>query len=195
MGKIKIKEVIVTEGKYDRIKLENIFDTVIITTDGFDIYKNKKKLELIRRLAQNNGVVVMTDSDAAGFKIRNHLIQCFGDISVKNVYIPEIKGKERRKQKASKEGLLGVEGIDDSIIIDAVMKQTRPCNKSSDAITKTDFYNYGLTGHNNSTDMRAIISKSLDLPVKISANKLLEVVNALYSKDEFEQFILKINDE
>ena len=113
--KIKIKEAIIVEGKYDKIKISRLFDTLIIATNGFDIYKNKSKLNLLKQVAEKNGVIILTDSDSAGFRIRNHIRNCLGDIPVKNAYIPEIEGKEKRKDTPSKEGFLGVEGVDDEL--------------------------------------------------------------------------------
>lgn len=189
MDKIRIKEAIVVEGKYDCIKLNSIFDTMIIPTNGFDIYKNKKNLELIKSVAKTKGIIILTDSDSAGMKIRNHLKNCLGEISVKNVYLPEIKGKERRKDAPGKEGLLGVEGIDSAIIADAVMKQAVVWTEKKESITKVDFFDLGLSGSAESSILRAKLCKKLNVPSKMSANKLLELVNVLYEKEEFQQLI------
>lgn len=189
MEKIKIKEAIVVEGKYDKIKLDNIFDTAIITTNGFDIYRNKKRLEMIKLVARQNGVIVLTDSDSAGFRIRSYIKSCFGDMPVKNAYIPEIEGKEKRKESASKEGLLGVEGISDQIIIDAVMQVACPSEKDGQKLTKADFYRLGLTGGTESSNLRAKVCKKLGLPVKMSANRLLEMVNVIYTAEDFEELM------
>ncbi len=183
--KIKIKEAIVVEGKYDQIKLSRLFDTLIIPTNGFDIYKNKNKLNMLKQVAKKNGIIILTDSDSAGFRIRNHIRNCLGDIPVKNVYIPEVKGKEKRKESPSKEGLLGVEGISDEVIVQAVMSQTQKVEESVDKITKTDFYELGLTGGADSAEKRAELCKKLDLPVKISSNQLISVLNNLYTREEF----------
>ena len=192
MEKIKIKEAIVVEGKYDKIKLDNIFDTAIITTNGFDIYRNKKRLEMIKLVARQNGVIVLTDSDSAGFRIRSYIKNCFGDIPVKNAYIPEIEGKEKRKESASKEGLLGVEGISDRIIIEAVMQVANPRTDCGKHLTKADFYRLGLTGGEESSLLRAKVCKKLGLPAKMSANRLLEMVNVICSAEEFECIIEKL---
>lgn len=187
--KIKIKEAIVVEGKYDKIKLSRLFDTLIIPTNGFDIYKNKTKLNMLRQVAEKNGIIILTDSDSAGFRIRNHIRNCLGDVPVKNAYIPEVEGKEKRKDTPSKEGFLGVEGIDDNVIIEAVMSQTQQVEKSDDKITKTDFYELGLTGGADSAQKRAMLCKRLGLPVKISANQLISALNNLYTKEEFLEII------
>lgn len=183
--KIKISEAIVVEGKYDLIKLSRLFDTLIIPTNGFDIYKNKNKLNMLRQVAEKNGIIILTDSDSAGFRIRNHIRNCLGDIPVKNAYIPEVEGKEKRKDSPSKEGFLGVEGIDDAVIIEAVMSQTQQVEKSDDKITKTDFFELGLTGGADSSQKRAKLCKKLGLPVKISANQLISALNNLYTREDF----------
>lgn len=185
MHKLKINEAIVVEGKYDKIKLSRLFDTLIIPTNGFDIYKNKTKLNMLRQVAEKNGIIILTDSDSAGFRIRNHIRNCLGDIPIKNAYIPEVEGKEKRKDSPSKEGFLGVEGIDDNVIIEAVMSQTQQVEKSDDKITKTDFYELGLTGGADSAQKRAKLCKKLGLPVKISANQLISALNNLYTREDF----------
>ena len=185
MEKLKIKEAIVVEGKYDQIKLSRLFDTLIIPTNGFDIYKNKSKLNMLKQVAQKSGIIILTDSDSAGFRIRNHIRNCIGDVSVKNAYIPEIEGKEKRKDTPSKEGFLGVEGISDEIIINAVMSQTQQIEQTGEKITKTDFFELGLTGGAESGQKRAKLCKKMGLPVKISANQLISALNNIYSKEEF----------
>lgn len=184
-SKLKIKEAIIVEGKYDQIKLSRLFDTLIIPTNGFDIYKNKNKLNMLRQVAEKNGIIILTDSDSAGFRIRNHIRNCLGDIPVKNAYIPEVEGKERRKDAPSKEGFLGVEGIADDIIINAVMSQTQQVEDKGEKITKADFYELGLTGGADSSEKRAKLCKKLGLPVKIPTNQLISALNNLYTKKEF----------
>ena len=183
--KLKIKEAIVVEGKYDLIKISRLFDTLIIPTNGFDIYKNKSKLNMLKTVAQKSGIIILTDSDSAGFRIRNHIRNCIGDVSVKNAYIPEIEGKEKRKDTPSKEGFLGVEGISDEIIVNAVMSQTQQIDQAGEKITKTDFFELGLTGGAESGQKRAKLCKKMGLPVKISANQLISALNNIYSKEEF----------
>ena len=186
MDKIKISEAIIVEGKYDKIKLSRLFDTLIIPTNGFDIYKNKNRFNMLKQVAEKNGVIILTDSDSAGFRIRTHIRQCLGDVNVKNAYIPEVEGKEKRKDAPSKEGYLGVEGIDDQLIIQAVMSQTQQdTSDKGPEITKTDFFDLGLTGGADSSKLRADLCKKLGLPVKISANQLISTLNNLYSRDEF----------
>lgn len=189
MNKIKISEAIVVEGKYDKIKLSRLFDTLIIPTNGFDIYKNKNKLNMLKRIGEKNGIIILTDSDSAGFRIRNHLRSCLGDVSVKNAYVPEIEGKEKRKDQPSKEGLLGVEGISDEMIVQSIMSQTQQVEKADDKITKIHFFELGLTGCTDSAEKRARLCKKLGLPVKISANQLISTLNSLYTKEEFYELI------
>ena len=193
-SKLKIKEAIIVEGKYDQIKLSRLFDTLIIPTNGFDIYKNKSKLNMLKQVAEKNGIIILTDSDSAGFRIRNHIRNCLGDISVKNAYIPEIEGKEKRKDAPSKEGFLGVEGMDDEIIIEAVMSQTQQINVLGEKITKADFYELGLTGCADSGEKRAKLCKKPGLPVKISTNQLISVLNNLYTREELENIVKRIDN-
>lgn len=183
--KLKIKEAIVVEGKYDLIKISRLFDTLIIPTNGFDIYKNKSKLNMLKTVAQKSGIIILTDSDSAGFRIRNHIRNCLGDVVVKNAYIPEIEGKEKRKDAPSREGFLGVEGISDEIIVNAVMSQTQQVEQSGEKITKTDFFELGLTGGADSSEKRAKICKKTGLPIKISANQLISALNNIYTREEF----------
>ena len=145
---LKIKEVIIVEGNYDKSKLENIVDGVIVVTDGFMIYKDKKKCEMLKALAQKNGAVIFTDSDSAGFRIRNYLKNILKGCKVRHAYIPDIKGKEKRKNHHSKEGFLGVEGVSDEIILKSLENAGFELNETIDEkkVTKADLYSDGLTG-------------------------------------------------
>jgi len=185
-----IKECIVVEGVYDKIKLSQIVDGVIFVTNGFAIFNNKKELETIKTFAEKCGIVILTDSDAAGFKIRNYIKQAMPAGSVKHAYIPEIPGKERRKNKPGKEGILGVEGISDEIITDALKKSGCEINGVSELrehipVTKTDLFVMGLSGGANSSGKRAELCRLLNLPGKISANMLLDSINAIMTREEF----------
>lgn len=186
---IKIKEAIVVEGTYDKIKLSNIFDTLIVTTDGFDIFKNQSKVNLIKKLAKKDGIIILTDSDRAGFVIRNYVKNFAKDGCVKHAYIPEVVGKEKRKSAPSKEGFLGVEGICDDIIITAVEKCATQSTKDERLITKADLFSDGLSGGENSFKYRKILTKELDLPKRISANMLLDVLNSLFTYEEYKEKI------
>ena len=154
---IKINEVIVVEGKYDKIKLSSIVDGLIIETDGFGIYNDREKLELLRKLAPVRGVLILTDSDAAGFQIRSYLNGCLPKGTVKHAYIPDIYGKEKRKDHVSKEGKLGVEGIDAGLIIKALEAAGVSAISTDDEkrrISKTDLFELGLTGGTDSAERR-----------------------------------------
>ena len=196
-GKIHINQPIIVEGKYDKIKLESLVDGLIITTDGFRIYKDKEKLSLIRAFAMNGGVIVLTDSDGAGFQIRNHLKSCMGNGKITNIYIPDIFGKEKRKEKPSKEGKLGVEGIDAEILRKAfleagVLSDSEP---KEPWLTKADLLDDGLTGGENSTLLRKKLAAELSLPEHISVNALIEVLNRLYDRECYENAMIKIKGE
>lgn len=190
---IKIKEAIIVEGKYDKIKLENIIDGLIIPTNGFGIFNDKERQFLIRRLAKERGLLILTDSDAAGFVIRNFLKGCVSSDYIKHAYIPDVFGKEKRKSHASKEGKLGVEGIDEQLILKAIVQSGVEYETTSNIlkthqqqITKMDFYIYGLSGTENAAQNREILKKHLKLPTYMSANALLQTINYLMTKEEFE---------
>ena len=193
---IKIKEAIVVEGKYDKIKLSGIVDTVIIETDGFGIFKDKEKQKLIRFLAEKRGIIILTDSDSAGFKIRSFIQNITKCENIKNVFIPDVYGKEKRKTEASKEGKLGVEGIKKEIIIEALEKAGVFCdeNKSATAreITHTDFYEDGITGGENSSAIRKSLAKELDLPERISSSSLLKLINSYMTYEEYKESIGRV---
>lgn len=187
----KIREVIIVEGRYDKNTVSQAVDAVIIETNGFGIFSNKEKETLIRKLADKRGIIVFTDSDGAGFVIRNHLKGMLPKGTVKHAYIPDIYGKEKRKSSPSKEGKLGVEGMDKNIIVNALIRagatfeDEHATAVNSEPITKADFYELGLSGKPGSEEMRRATAKKLSLPERISANALLDVVNALYSREEF----------
>ena len=151
---IKLDKPVIVEGKYDKITLENIVDTLIITTDGFGIFKNKEKCDLIRCLAKKNGLIIMTDSDSAGAVIRSYIKKIASDCEIINVYVPELSGKEKRKDKPSKSGLLGVEGMTPEIIENALKKSGVFSVKTEERrkITKADMYAFGLSGREDSKE-------------------------------------------
>lgn len=195
---IKIKEAIIVEGKYDKIKLSNFIDGLIITTDGFGVFKNKEKQALIRHLAQTRGLLVLTDSDGAGFVIRNFLKGTVPSDKIKNAYIPDIFGKEKRKDKPSKEGKLGVEGVSEKILCDAIAKSGAECELSDDyvksekEITKADLFEYGLTGTPNASVNREKLKQALNLPHNMTSNSILDVINCIMTKNEFISLCEKI---
>lgn len=192
MEKIKVQEVIVVEGKYDLNTLKQLIDGIVITTEGFGIFHNSEKMELIRRMGENRGVIVLTDSDGAGFVIRNHLKSCLPKNLVKHAYIPDVYGKESRKKTRSKEGKLGVEGMRPEVLKQALVKAGATINDETKAcggtLTKADLYALGLSGTPNSASNRKALIHALELPEKLSPNALLDVLNAMYDKEHFIEF-------
>ena len=186
---IKLRQAVIVEGKYDKITLENIIDATIITTNGFAIFKDKEKRDFIRLLAERCGIIVITDSDSAGALIRSHLKQICPENTITNVYIPQLSGKEKRKDKPSKQGLLGVEGMSQQVIVDALLRSgitgDNVIKKSDKKITKTDFFTLGLSGNKNSSHLRDSLAEYLKLPKGVSANAFLDCVNAVYEYNEF----------
>ena len=185
-----VKEVIVVEGRYDKNTLSQIVDAVIIETSGFGIFNDAQKQKLLRTMAQARGLVVLTDSDGAGFVIRNFIKGCVDPACVKHAYIPDVYGKERRKAAPSKEGKLGVEGMRPQVILDALIRagatvDERSAAESAARITKADMYKCGLSGGTGSREKRAALIKRLDLPEKLSADALLDVLNAIMTREEF----------
>lgn len=185
-----VLETIIVEGRYDVNTLSQCVDAHIIETSGFGIFNNKEKRRLIERLAEKNGIIVLTDSDGAGLVIRNH-IASFARGRVKHAYIPEIEGKERRKSSASKAGFLGVEGMPPDVIINALRRAgatfTDEPERHSAGITKQDMYAMGLSGGEKSAEKREAIAKKLDLPKDMSANAFLAAVNMIFTREEFEK--------
>lgn len=193
---IKIEQAIIVEGKYDKIKISSIIDAVVIVTNGFGIFKDREKLELIRFYAENTGIIILTDSDRAGFVIRNHIKGAVKNGKIYNVYIPDIMGKERRKVKPSAEGKLGVEGIEKDIILKAFENAgilASECEKDeSQRITKTDLYMLGLSGGQNSAELRRTLLKYLKLPSLLTANSMLEVLNTMMNRSRLEEIMSEI---
>ena len=190
---IKINEAVIVEGKYDKIKLSAVLDTVIIETDGFAIFKDKEKQRLIRFLAEKRGIIIMTDSDSAGFKIRSFINGITKSDNIKNVYMPDVYGKEKRKTEASKEGKLGVEGMKTEVIMSALEKAGVLCAENSKTesreITRTDFFEDGISGRDNSSEIRKALAKELDLPERISASSLLKIINTYLTYDEYKDAV------
>lgn len=192
---IKINEAIAVEGNYDKIKLSQLVDTTIVVLDGFMIYKDKPKQNMLKKLADKCGLIIFTDSDAAGFRIRTYLKNVLAGKNVKHAYIPDIKGKEKRKAKPSKEGFLGVEGMSDEIILKALAEVSSAAEKSdisaemTKRVTKADLFADGFSGGANSHDARKQLTKILGLPSRISANMLIDVINSLYTYDEYKMIV------
>ncbi|MDO4974293.1 MAG: DUF4093 domain-containing protein [Eubacteriales bacterium] len=186
----KIREVIVVEGRYDKNALSQVVDAVILETAGFGIFKDRQKQKLLRTLAETRGLIVLTDPDGAGFVIRNFLKGCTDPSRVKHAYVPDIPGKERRKSSPSKEGKLGVEGMRPALLLEALRRAGASFEEAEAAperepITKADLYARGLSGGEGSAEKRRELLKKLDLPERLTANGLLDVLNALMSREEF----------
>lgn len=187
---IHIKEVIVVEGKYDKERLRKITDAPIICTHGFELYRSKRIIDSIRQMAKTRGVLILTDSDGAGFRIRNYIKQCVGDSGeVKHAYIPSVKGKEKRKDKPGAEGILGVEGIDEKTLEGIIKKATEVTEaEPMISVTKAQFYADGFSGRADSAEKRAALARALSLPPRISANALLEMINKVCGAEEYEEY-------
>lgn len=195
---IRIRQAIIVEGKYDKIKLSSLVDAVILETNGFRIFKDAEKMALIRYYAETTGVILLTDADRAGFKIRNYIKGSVKNGKVYQVYTPDIYGKERRKLQPSAEGKLGVEGIAPDILLNAFAKAGIAAEEQSthaDPITKQDFYELGLSGGAWSSIMRRELQKRLGLPSLLSSNALLEVLNHMMTKSELEAHLDALCEE
>ena len=187
----KIREVIVVEGRYDKNTLSQVVDATVVTLGGFSVFNDKEKLAFLRRLAEKQGLIVLTDSDGAGFVIRNYLKGALPKDKVKQAYIPDVHGKERRKRHAGKEGKLGVEGMRPEVLLEALRRagatfldEAEEPAPAKEPITKADLFVWGLTGGTDSAARRQALLKRLDLPEHLTANGLLEALNLLYSRDE-----------
>lgn len=207
--KLRLKETVIVEGRYDRIRLSELIESPMIETGGFRVFKDKEKQALIRAVAERRGILVMTDVDSAGFVIRNFLRGIVPREQILHAYIPTVAGKEKRKQEPSKEGILGVEGIEREALIEAIRKsgahilssyheESKAMRRSlplsvpspSSEITKLDFFDYGLSGCANAAEHRVEVLTSLGLPTYLSTNAMIAALNCLFTKDEFEQYLL-----
>lgn len=191
MDKLKLRQAIVVEGKYDQNTLRQIVDTAIFTTNGFADMKDPALLRLLRQAAQTTGLIILTDSDGAGFLIRNTLKSALPETGVLHAYIPDLPGKEKRKAAPGKEGLLGVEGMTPEILLKALRNAGAEFADGSTPpparvpITKQDLFALGLSGGPESAKKRAALLKALSLPAHMSANALLQALNVLFSREEF----------
>lgn len=190
---VKIREAIVVEGRYDKNTLSQIVDAPIFETGGFQIHKDKAQLELLRKVAEKRGLIVFTDSDGAGFVIRNYLKGAIDPKYLKHAYIPDIYGKEKRKTAPGKEGKLGVEGMTPDIILQALRRAGATFEEGSAAqsggITKQDMMDLGLSGGKDSSALRQKLMQRLQLPEHMSANALLQALNLLYTKEELQEIL------
>ncbi len=189
---LRIQEAIVVEGRYDKNTLSQVVDTVILETGGFGVFRNQELVALLRRLAEERGLIVLTDSDGAGFLIRGHLKSALPPDKVKHAYIPDVPGKERRKRAPGKEGKLGVEGMSPAVLEEVLrragatfLEEPPGGSPPRTAITKADLYLLGLTGTPDSARRRAALLRHLDLPEHLSTNALLPVLNVLYDRAAF----------
>ncbi len=194
---VKIKQAIVVEGRYDKNTLSQVVDATILETNGFGIMKDKEQLSVLRRVAKVKGLIVFTDSDGAGFVIRNFLKGAIEPQYLLHAYIPDVYGKERRKRTAGREGKLGVEGMSPEVIVRALQRagatvvgeeEYTPANK----ITKQDLMELGLSGSAGSAEKRKKLLKELELPEHMSSNAMLQVLNLLYNKEELLQILLQL---
>ena len=193
---LKTDKVIVVEGKYDAIRLANIVDAAILRTEGFGVFKDKEKQELLRTLGEKRGLLVLTDGDSAGMLVRNYIRNIVPAEQITDVYVPDLYGKEKRKDKPSKEGKLGVEGIPDDILIEALKKagvteegDVRPAVSNERLITRMDFYRDGLAGGPNSKAKRLALQSALGLPERMTGKQLLRIINMMVSYDEYRALV------
>ena len=191
---IRIREAIVVEGRYDKAALSAVADTVILETGGFGVFSDREKLELLRRLAEKRGLVILTDSDGGGFLIRNFLRGAIDPRLVKHAYIPDVYGKERRKRRAGKEGKLGVEGMSAETLADCLRRAGVTPEGEDEAppgaaLTKAEMYALGLTGRPDSAARRAALKRALALPEKLSTNALMDVLNVLVTRQELDDIL------
>lgn len=196
---VKIREAIVVEGRYDKNTLSQIVDAPILETGGFGIFKDKQQIGLLRRVAESRGLIVFTDSDGAGFVIRNHIKSCIDGKYLKHAYIPDVAGKERRKTAPGKEGKLGVEGMGPEIILEALRRAGATMEGEEQAetgtLTKQDLMELGLSGGAGSSKKRHALQKKLDLPERMTANAMLQALNLLYSPEDLIRIVRELEEE
>ena len=198
----RIQEVIVVEGRYDKNTLSQVVEATVITLGGFSIFNDREKLAFLRRLAEERGLILLTDSDGAGFVIRNYLKGALPKDRVKQAYIPDIHGKERRKRRAGKEGKLGVEGMRPEVLLEALRRcgatfldGTEETARTREPITKADLVAWGLSGGADSAARRQALLRRLDLPERLTANGMLEALNLLYDRSALEAMLGEEPDE
>ena len=188
----KVREVIVVEGRYDKNTISQVVDATVVTLGGFAVFKDREKLAFLRRLAQDRGLIILTDSDGAGFVLRSYLKGALPRDRVKQAYIPDITGKERRKRRPGKEGKLGVEGMPPAVLLEVLRRcgatfedESAEAAPAEPPITKADLYALGLTGGPDSAEKRRALLRQLDLPAHLTTNGLLEALNVLYGRRAF----------
>lgn len=201
MMPIAIKEAVAVEGKYDAARLRTVVDTVVVETGGFRLFRDREKMTLLRTLAQTRGLIVLTDSDAAGFVIRDRLAGALPKAQLKHAYIPEIHGKEKRKRAPSAEGLIGVEGVDEACLLEALLRAGATPNDGTAErvcvpfLTKARLYEDGLVGGTNSAVYRAALLCELQLPQYLSVNRMIEVLNAVLTEEQYRVLLKKVTKQ
>ena len=197
MERLVIDRPIVTEGKYDKIRLLSVIDADIVTTDGFRIFKEKEKAALLRRIAEKNGVLVLTDPDGGGLVIRNYINSVLPKDKRIHLYIPPVPGREKRKATASREGLLGVEGMETETLRALFLPYAVGCGErpAREPVTTLDFYEDGLTGRPDSKKKRTALARKASLPLNLSTSALLEAINLLYDKAAYRAIVASLSDE
>ena len=185
-----------TEGKFDKVKLSSLFDAVIIETGGFNIYRSSEIRELIKQFARTNGIIILTDSDPAGRKIRSYINSFVKEGIVLNAFVPAVEGKERRKSNPGAAGILGVEGLDDNTIVKAVLSVTETSEEeiSEEPVTPAELYEYGLTGKPDSSVLREKFLSLLGLPLGLSRKQMLSYLNSVPGPDGFRRLINEFID-
>lgn len=201
---IRVKEAVIVEGKYDKIKLSSLIDATIIETEGFSIFKDKKKLDFIRKLAQTQGIIILTDSDSAGFMIRHYLMGSIDTSLIRNAYIPDVLGRERRKSQPSKEGKVGVEGISKDLILKALERAGATyCDEDHRSVltdtipkvTRLDLFEDGIVGRENSNTKKKRLLSALNLPERMSTKALLQAINAFLTVEQYKAIIHTLDNE
>lgn len=200
---IVLQQAVIVEGRYDKIRLHSLIDGLILETNGFRIFKDREKLAFIRAMAHQKGIIILTDSDTAGFRIRRYIQSAIPPQDRKNLYqayIPEILGKEKRKSQPSKAGTLGVEGMPTQVLVDALKRAGVPISGETEKprekpVSKADFFQDGLTGSGNSSGFRREIMSRMGLPSYLSANALLDVINSSMSRKEYDDMIAQVKKE
>lgn len=186
---LKIKQAVIVEGKFDRMRLESVIDALIIEVGGFRIFNNREKQKFLRKLAYEKGILIITDSDASGFKIRSFLSGIIPNDKIFHAYIPDIYGKEKRKKHSSAEGKLGVEAMNTDIIIKAIeqsgIKSSETDNTNTEKIGTAELYELGLSGRENSSEKRRLLLRSFGLPERLSSSSFVKVINTYIGGDNF----------
>ena len=194
---IHINEVIVVEGKYDKERVRKVTDAPIICTHGFELYRSKRIINTLRKMSNERGIIILTDSDSAGFRIRNYIKRCLGKgAKIRNAYIPSVKGKEKRREKPGAEGVLGVEGTDLKILTKILSRLAAASDdKPKEKIDKAEFFSDGFSGKPDSADRRRALAKYFSLPPSMSANALLDMINRVYGANEYHRAVEKLKKE